>query len=467
MSLGRTGMSSVDILSMALHNLLKRKLRTALTMLGVLIGTAAIVVMISLGIGINQRFEEQLKMYTDLQTIQVYYYGDSMPVEEGGGMPVEAQPLTDEAIEQIRQIKGVQAASPILEISGPTLKTGKYSCEWLQIRGVSDDFIEQFGYKLQWGEGFAQDDTGYSMIMGPQVLMQFYNLKLRNYYMYPATDIDPMSDKFAISIPGAWDESKEAKKFRDIKVTVAGMFEEGNYNTDYYVYMPIEQVKELKAQREKYEQQSNNGGGGGVIVYSSGSKASGSGSAEEDSYQQVLVRAKRLEDITGIIEQIKEMGYEAWGEGEYVSGMQETRNNMQMLLGSIGGVALLVAAIGIANTMMMAIYERTKEIGIMKVIGAAIRDIKRLFLTEAAFIGLIGGMAGIGVSYAVSAIINHVGLSFSESDQYMETVGDASVIPLWLCLAALVFSTFIGILSGYLPARRAMKVSALTAIRTE
>ena len=107
----------------------------------------------------------------------------------------------------------------------------------------------------------------------------------------------------------------------------------------------------------------------------------------------------------------------------------------------------------------MAIYERTREIGIMKVIGASLRDIKLLFLTEAAFIGFAGGVLGIITSFLMSLIVNLVA-----AKQASEMT---SSIPVWLYLSAVAFATVIGVLSGYLPAKRAMKLSALTAIKTE
>jgi ABC-type antimicrobial peptide transport system permease subunit len=112
----------------------------------------------------------------------------------------------------------------------------------------------------------------------------------------------------------------------------------------------------------------------------------------------------------------------------------------------------------------MSIYERTREIGVMKVLGAKLQDIKNLFLLEAALIGLFGGAMGLGVSFAASGIINRIVYNMSQ-DSYMP-VDEISVIPLSLVLIALVFSTLIGIISGYYPARRAMKLSALKAIST-
>ena len=130
-----------------------------------------------------------------------------------------------------------------------------------------------------------------------------------------------------------------------------------------------------------------------------------------------------------------------------------------MVLGAIGAISLFVAAIGIANTMVMSIYERTREIGVMKVIGATIPDIRRLFLTEAAFIGLLGGMVGVILSYASSKIINMVSMNMGR-----ETI---SLIPIWLGLLGIVFATFVGVAAGFFPAVRATKLSALAAIKTE
>jgi ABC-type antimicrobial peptide transport system permease subunit len=116
--------------------------------------------------------------------------------------------------------------------------------------------------------------------------------------------------------------------------------------------------------------------------------------------------------------------------------------------------------------MMMSTYERTKEIGIMKVIGARISDIKKMFLTEALMIGAIGGGIGVLFSYIVSFLMNYFLKDLASGFMGIEGAR-LSVIPIWLAVAALLFSMLIGLISGYFPARRAMKLSALTAIRTE
>ena len=126
-------------------------------------------------------------------------------------------------------------------------------------------------------------------------------------------------------------------------------------------------------------------------------------------------------------------------------------------------MALLVAAIGIANTMMMSIYERTKEIGVMKVIGCSLGNIRQLFLLEAAFIGLIGGIAGNILSLILSAVINLL----VSGEALLGVPGNISYIPLWLMLASAGFAVLVGMAAGYFPAVRAMKLSPLAAIRNE
>ena len=124
------------------------------------------------------------------------------------------------------------------------------------------------------------------------------------------------------------------------------------------------------------------------------------------------------------------------------------------MLGGIGAVSLLVAAIGIANTMMMSIYERTKEIGVMKVIGCGLFDIQQMFLIEAGMIGAFGGVTGLTLSLIVCIIINKV------------TGTVTAVVPLWMYPASIVFAIIVSMAAGYAPSKRAMSLSALEAIRS-
>ena len=171
-------------------------------------------------------------------------------------------------------------------------------------------------------------------------------------------------------------------------------------------------------------------------------------------------------------EQIKAMEYGTYSLADMLKPMQETSNTLQLILGGLGAVSMLVSAIGIANTMVMSIYERTKEIGVMKVLGCFIRDIKLLFLFESAMIGLIGGVIGVGLSYLASYCINKYGAPLfkslmSTNMMYDMSTATFSQIPIWLPVVALAFAMIIGIVSGYYPARRATRISAIEAMKTE
>ena len=163
-------------------------------------------------------------------------------------------------------------------------------------------------------------------------------------------------------------------------------------------------------------------------------------------------------------DQIKAMGYQTFSLTDMLESMKKTSRTLQAILGGIGAISLLVAAIGITNTMVMSIYERTREIGVIKVLGAEMTDIRRLFLIEAALIGFGGGVIGLFFSYLISWILNTVGARFMAD---MGSPSAISIIPPLLGISAVAFATLVGIVAGYSPARRAMNLSALDAIRSE
>jgi len=154
--------------------------------------------------------------------------------------------------------------------------------------------------------------------------------------------------------------------------------------------------------------------------------------------------------------------------------MVESVNNLylvlQVVFGGVGAIALLVAAIGIANTMTMAILERTKEIGLMKALGANNRDILAVFLGEAGGIGLIGGLGGISLGWVAGQVINVVALAYL-AGQSVETGMPPPTVavytPTWLPISALTFSTLIGLASGLFPALRAANLMPVAALKYE
>ncbi|TAH64639.1 MAG: ABC transporter permease [Anaerolineaceae bacterium] len=193
-----------------------------------------------------------------------------------------------------------------------------------------------------------------------------------------------------------------------------------------------------------------------------------------DEYQQIKLNVDNIDNVEEVQDKIKELGFQSESLLQYLKPTIEASKTLQLIFFFLGAVSMFVSAISIANTMVMSIYERTKEIGIMKVLGCVIKDIRLLFLFEAGMIGFIGGTVGVGFSYAASYLINKYGQPLfgalvSGGRPMGGEVAEAtySIIPFYLPLLGLGISIIVGLLSGYFPARRATKISAIEAMRTE
>ncbi len=192
-----------------------------------------------------------------------------------------------------------------------------------------------------------------------------------------------------------------------------------------------------------------------------------------DEYQQIKLNVDNIDNVEEVQDKIKELGFQSESLLQYLKPTIEASKTLQLIFFFLGAVSMFVSAISIANTMVMSIYERTKEIGIMKVLGCVIKDIRLLFLFEAGMIGLIGGLSGVGFSYLASYLINKYGQplfgALMTGGQPMGDVAEAtySIIPIYLPVLGLGISIIVGLVSGYFPARRATKISAIEAMRTE
>lgn len=445
-------MRFLDLLRMSSSNLLRRKLRTFLTVLGVVIGTASIVVMISLGLGLQKSSMEQIEEYGGLTTIEVYNYswsGDN-----------EAEKINDDVVEKMSRIEHVELASPILELY-VMAKQGVYEGQF-SIQGMTAEALQKMNIEVGEGELPLDGDT-LELFYGNQVITNFYNAKTNEYYWdtMEVPDVDLMNEPlFVIFDTDAYWQSKyndgsgqavaaPKKYIVPTSGIMAGGVEEYNNNC----YSVFANMDALKAQLKKVFKNK-------VIP---GQPTTSSGKPyKELYYEHVQIFVDDMENVASVQQEITNMGYEAYSNAEWMQQTQEQMNMIQLVLGGIGAVSLFVAAIGIANTMMMSIYERTKEIGIIKVLGCDMRNIRTMFLMEAGFIGFFGGLAGLILSYGISVVINMV--ANNAGGGYYTGI---SYIPIWLAALALVFAVIVGMLAGFFPALRAMKLSPLAAIRNE
>ncbi len=421
-------MNRRDMIDMALRNLWKRRLRTALTVLGVVIGTASIVVMVSIGIGMNKGFASQLENWGSLQVIDVYPSGGMEYDKETDSMKQtkKQDELNAKAVENFRQMEHVQAVSPVLE-DYLYLTAGKYMADASFI-GIEPGAMTALGYQVEDGRALSEEDSKAIVIGGG---VEFYNPKL-SWEMRNASEppqVDVLNEKLGVTWDWSYGTRDADKTIKPVKVDAVGKMS-ADGNNGWTVIMPIRELEKIQKEKQAWERKQNGGS---------------SNDAERD--------------FKGTMQKIKDMGFRATSLTDELEAMKETTRMLRLVLGAIGAISMVVAAISITNTMVMAIYERTKEIGIMKVIGASLKDIKGLFLTEAAFIGFSGGIIGIIVSYGASFLVNFVAQRQGSTMQ--------SAIPIWLALGGVAFSTAVGVIAGYLPAKRAMKLSALMAIKTE
>ena len=459
-------MRFIDLLRMSVSNLWRRKLRTFLTVLGVIIGTASIVVMISLGLGLSKSTMEQIEQSGGLTTITVHE-GNGMVVAAGeavatssSGEDENAGKITDSTAEQIMALPHVQVASPVLTFN-PILKVGAYEGN-IYVRALTGEALAAMDIPLAEGSKLPLDTENLEFLYGNQILSDFYNAKTGRYEYWETgelPDIDIMNDPiFFIMDSNAYWNAKyggtdengnpypQPKKYMYGSAgLVAGSVEEYNEHS-WNTYCNIDA---LKTQLKKIFKN--------TAIPGQPTRSNGK-PYKEWYYSEMFVKVDEMENVAAVQQTISDMGYYAYSNAEWVEQMESQYAMVQAVLGGIGAVSLFVAAIGIANTMMMSIYERTKEIGIMKVLGCSLGRIRDLFLMEAGFIGLAGGAVGLLLSYGISAIINMLA---------GEGYSTLSYIPIWLSGLALVFAVLIGMLAGLMPALRAMKLSALSALRNE
>ncbi len=187
---------------------------------------------------------------------------------------------------------------------------------------------------------------------------------------------------------------------------------------------------------------------------------------ETEGYDALTVRATDLAFVPDLIEGIEELDLQTQSLEAVLDVANQVLTLLQVLLGSVGGLALLVAALGVANTMMMAIYERTREIGVLKALGAARGEIRAMFTVEAALIGLIGGFFGLIFGALLGRLADWIAHRYLISEG-ITGVGALSIIPPWLALGSLLFAALIGILAGLYPAARAARLDPVAALRHE
>ncbi len=442
-------MNNRDLVDLCFRNLLRRRTRTLLAVVGVIVGTCAIVVMLSIGYGLADSYQEQIESYGNLHMITMYSYGG--PMQSNGD---DKGVINDKNLKSIEKMEGVGAVTPVVS-EYLVIGAGKKIAQ-TEVLGIRPEVLEKFNYKVLDGGRLLKKTDKYEILFGNQVPNWFQDPKSNDWSSEP---LDVMSfkkliltgnDEYGRKTNG--NEGSDKKEvYKEYETRAIGVLENPDDDSAYSVYMNIDTVEDIAKEIKKTRGESD---------FSFGKK----------TYEQALVYVTDINDSADISKELRDQGYQTSSPSDWLESMKETAKMIQGILGGIGGISLLVAALGITNTMIMSIYERTKEIGVMKVIGANLRDIRKMFLLEAGLIGFIGGVVGLAFSAIVSLLMNTVlkdiiSIAFeSMGGGYGASI---SRIPIWLAFAAVGFATAIGIMAGYYPAKRAMNLSALESLRNE
>lgn len=426
-----------DLIFIVFSNLRRMKLRLALTSLGVVIGTSAIVLMVSLGVGLQRSVVDSLGDLGAATHITVMTGYEAVT-------GAETKSLDDRTVSRFEEMEHVEAVMPSVMAMVQEI-TYKKNSTGVNIQGVPIGSLEEFGYELEDGR-FPRNDK--EIVLGNAVPTMFLGGS-------PVSDTSgqPRLDLVGKKIVATVLEYPTEEEFmqnpmaeaeeRKYKLTVVGVLAKSDMGTDSSAYVSLDAAL----------------GYNGV-------------STRRPTYENVIVKADSAESVAALEKALMEDGFQTFSARTIQDALQQTFIIIQVVLGALGGIAMIVAALGIANTMTMSIYERTREIGIMKAVGASNRQIKRVFLGEAAIIGVFGGLGGLIFSSGGAALANLFLQSMMASTA--GSAGAASAeptsffyIPLWLAIFAVTFATGIGLLSGVLPAVRAANLDPLVALRHE
>lgn len=444
-------MAVIDLIRISLENLGRRKGRAFLTTIGVIIGTAAVVVLVGFGLGLQRNAAVQVGYMGELTQIQVMpnygdmYYGGvespSMSVAQGGATPPNQKLITDNSLAELAALFGVTGVYPRDYLQNCCMFSFGKLEGYGSIVGVKTNMLEELGLEVEGGTLNLEKGT---LVIGTQTKNNFYNPYQRP-GQSPATPPDLLGQTIRLTLSKYTKEGEEIRK--TLRLRVAGVIAETRGEHDYQMYMTLEEVTALNQWALNYRIDRT-----------------------KEGYPMALVKVVDVSQVLDVADQITSLGYQVYTPQTFVQGINSFFLILQIVFGGIGGISLLVAAIGIANTMTMAILERTREIGLMKAIGATNWDIMGIFLGEAAGIGLFGGIGGVVLGWSVGQVLNIVGMIYltgqTEQMGYMPSTITV-YIPVWLPIFVIAFATMTGILSGLYPALRAATMVPVVALKYE
>ncbi|MGA8539685.1 MAG: FtsX-like permease family protein [Terriglobales bacterium] len=454
-------MKSYDVLDLAVRNLRESLFRNSLTMIGISVGVASLVAMLSLGIGLQQLASRRLQKSGLFDTVVATSRRDLSNFREQreNGPPRAESPALDEAARQkIEQLPGVIEAYPDIRFVTEVRFDDKPHLT--MVAGIPLSAKHNDAFEGMQG-GFFSSETA------PEVILQ----KAFAEELLGKTPIRGVDNASIADV---------AKPLLGKEVTMryaersASALPSGSSNTAAYSVIARQQVLKIVGVTDLDPETMRGAARARVflplklaqdlhVMQSSDLRDNSFGATP--TYSSLSVRAANPNQVPAVEDAIKKMGFGAFSIIDATRSMSQFFAVLDVFLGIFGSLALAVASIGIVNTLVMAILERRREIGIMKAVGASDADVRGLFFAEAGAMGLAGGAVGVALGWTIGRLINF-GTNIYLQRQHFPPAQIWSV-PLWLVLGAIAFSIVVSLLSGLYPAARAARLDPVQALRYE
>ena len=459
-----------DTLALALRNLGEAKLRTSLTTLGVSIGIASLAGMVSLGVGLQDQFVSRFTKSGLFDTITVTP-GQDLPggfaqiaragrrgfgARRRAEQSAKASPdtplrsdLNDDTIKELTALPGVKEVYPSIRVpieakyggeSEGTLAAGvpmsaKDSGSFQSItygRFFTDESAAECLLSLDMAKRL--DDANPQSLVGKDLILSQAALGSGGAPVQPIPGVPLSANASRVEIP---------YKIVGIIERETGPF--GGAAAVSGLMIPLGRAKAILSATRALTQ------------------ALAPDRANNSPYNSLIVKVQHAQAAQDVEDQIKKKGFFAFSLNDALQGAKRAFIILDIVLSLIGSIALAVSSLGIVNTMVMSILERTREIGIMKAIGGSDGDIRKIFLIEASAIGCLGGLSGVVLGWIVGRIVNFGANVYIQ--QQGGTPGNLFSLPFWLIGGAIAFSISISLIAGSYPAARAAKLDPIRALR--
>jgi len=445
-----------DLSDLAFRNLRESALRNALTTLGVAVGVASFVAIISIGVGLQQLASRRLSESGLFDTILVTPKNNFRGMNRPNPEPESDKPpraLDEDARKEFEKLPNVVEVYPQIRFFTEVRFNNKpYGTvvagmpDSAKNSGAFDGMQGHFFSRTTANEAILQIEFAKelseqpSSLLGQDLILRYAERQALSSSTTSNHSSSNPADGFSI-VP------------KELRLRIVGIVETepaagyGGYGNGRLL-MPLEAASALRAAQVNDLRDIVRDSAGNKIIYSS-----------------LSVRAKSPSQVQSIEDSIKQMGFRAFSLLDASKSLRIFFTVFDLLVGLFGGLALAVATLGIINTLVMAILERRREIGVLKALGASDLDVQQLFFVEAGVMGFLGGIIGIGFGWTLSRAMT-VGTNVYLHRQNLNPI-ELTAVPWWLALAALAIAVLVSLAAGLYPASRAAKLNPVDALRYE